>query len=464
MSDVPGSTSSSESELRPTKVPRRGWIVLFAGLLSNFSVGILYTWSNIRDALEPLDAWSVEQLTLPYSIGGMVFAALLIVAGSLQDKFGPRPVMLAGVSLVGGGTILSGLAVNMPYVFFVTFGVMVGAGISFVYACPRPAAMKWFDPSKKGMINGIVVAGFGLGALWIGPVQILLMDGLGFTPRQMLLTLGVLILAIGLTAASQVVDPPKGYVPPKPPKKEGAEEKATHKLPPSVALKTTVKKPQAYQLFAIYMLYCSAGALVVGSVTDILRTQSAIEMSGAEATVATLVAVAVPVVAVANASGRFLGGFGSDYLGRKNTYFLMHGIQAGSMFLLSVVTTPAIVFALCLVSAMMYGAALAVTPSIVADYFGLKNYGANYGFIYYGWGASTIVGPTIGSFILADSGSYVGAFYAAIGLLAVSAVLVALLRPPKFDSKEIVDPLYKKEVLGMSDEEIAAEEREMASK
>lgn len=151
------------------KVPRRGYVVLLAGLLSNFSVGILYTWSNLKDYLKPLvDAggeplWTESALATPYSIGGMVFAALLILTGSLQDRIGPRWVMLGGVIMVGSGTILSGFAVLNPTLMYVTFGVVVGAGLAAVYACPRPAAMKWFPAGRKGMINGIVVAGFGLG-------------------------------------------------------------------------------------------------------------------------------------------------------------------------------------------------------------------------------------------------------------------------------------------------------------
>ncbi|MGM0618975.1 MAG: MFS transporter, partial [Actinomycetota bacterium] len=133
------------SSLRPTSVPRRAWLVLVAGLLSNFSIGILYTWSNLRDVLQTYDEWSIGQLTIPFSVGGLVFASTLIVAGSLQDRFGPRPVMLAGVAMVGGGTILSALVTRSPSLFFLTFGVLIGAGIGSVYACPRQAAMKWFD-------------------------------------------------------------------------------------------------------------------------------------------------------------------------------------------------------------------------------------------------------------------------------------------------------------------------------
>ena len=422
------------------RVPRRGYVVLLAGLLSNVSVGILYTWSNIRDALEGYEEWAVSQLTIPFSIGGLTFALLLIVAGSLQDRFGPRPVMVAGILMVGGGTILSGLVTRTPGLFFVTFGVVVGAGLAFVYACPRPAAMKWFDPSKKGMINGLVVTGFGLGALWLGPTQLLLLNTFGFSLERTLITLGLLILAIGLPCAAVMVDPPADYVPPAPARDTTKPERETHRHAPSVALRTAVRTRQAWMLLAIYALFCSAGAMVIGSVGSILTTQTAGGPDGALGpALLVLLPIAVPVLAITNAMGRSGGGIGSDYLGRKQTYVVMHVVLIANMFLLQFWTTPGLILMGALIAGACYGAALAVTPSIVADYFGLKAYGANYGFVFFGWGISLLLGPQIGSSVLAATGSYIGAYYAALGLLSVSLLLVFGLRQPRFDAALVLD-------------------------
>lgn len=423
-----------------TRVPGRGYAVLLAGMLSNFSVGILYTWSNIRDALEGYAEWAVYQLTIPFSIGGLTFALLLIIAGMLQDRHGPRPVMIVGILMVGGGTILSGLATRTPSLFYVTFGVVVGAGLAFVYACPRPAAMKWFDPSRKGMINGLVVTGFGLGALWLAPTQIFMLHTLGYSLERTLVTLGCLILAIGLPCAAVIIDPPEGYVPPKPRRGVAKSVHPTAGHAPSVALRTTVRTPQAWMLLAVYALFCSAGAMVIGSVGSILSTQTQAGFNGmyGPALIAIL-PLAVPVLSITNAIGRTAGGIGSDYLGRRFTYFVMHVVLLINMFLLQFWTAPTLILMGALVAAACYGAALAVTPSIVADFFGLKAYGANYGFVFYGWGISLLLGPQIGSSILAATGSYIGAYYAAMALLLVSLVLVALLRQPRFAPEHVID-------------------------
>ena len=426
---------------------RKAIRVLFAGLLSNFSVGILYTWSNLKDAIEyTLDpatgervysAWDISQLNAPYSIGGMVFAIILMFAGALQDKVGPRKVMLAGMLMVGGGTILSGVVAKNPMLFNITFGVILGLGLGFVYACPRPAAMKWFHPSKKGMINGLVVTGFGLGAMWLGPLEVLLLKKLGFSLEQTLWTLGGLILLIGIPCALNVVDPPKGYVPPTPKTKKG---QLLSTQSPSVTLKTTAKCPQAWMLLVIYAFMCSAGAMVISNATDILRVQTGGDAGVYAATVAAILAFMVPLTSLSNASGRASGGIASDKIGRKNAYLASHTIAALNMLgFYFFFDSPALVVVGIVLACFTYGSTLSITPSIVADYFGLRNYGANYGLVYYGWGLSLIIGPTISQIVKSRTGNYDYAYLIAFGLIAVSAVLVALLKHPLFRPEQIVD-------------------------
>lgn len=422
------------------KMPSRAYVVLFAGLLSNFSVGILYTWSNIKDVLGDYPEWSTGQLTAPYSIGGMVFAAILIVAGTLQDKIGPKYVMMMGVTAVGLGTIASGFVTRTPLLFFVTFGVIVGGGIGFVYACPRPAAMKWFHPSKKGMINGIVVAGFGLGALWLGPLELLLLNAFDLSLETTLKIIGLIILAIGIPCAINVVDPPKGYTPPQPKIDPNKPIKETKISSPSVGVRTTVKTRQAWMLLTIYAFFCSAGALVISNVTDIMKTQSSGGEFGPYAgTLATLLPLMVPIASMSNATGRASGGLISDFLGRKNTYYIIHAIAAVNMILMAQYSSPKLLIFGVVVATVSYGAALSVTPSIVADYFGLKAYGANYGLVYYGWGFSLIIGPQVSSSVKAATGEYTLAYYIAVVLIAISAFLVFLLKKPVFRPDQIID-------------------------
>ena len=404
--------------------------VLIAGIISNFSVGILYTWSNLKDALEYTNLqgiqdknvtaaermyaeWTQSDLALPYGIGGFTSALIVVLAGAWQDKIGPTKVILVGVLMTGLGTIACSFLTHYPYVFTFVFAMVVGNGIGFVYACPRAAAMKWFHPSKKGMINGLVVAGFGLGALWLGPLETLFLKGQAFvwtfegfptmSLENTLRVLGCAILAMGIPAALNVINPPEGYQVPEPEVQENKPVKENAKKSASISTAATAKTWQAWALFWVYALYCSAGAMVISNSSDIMRVQSGLTqgvesglITAENAALATsLLGVMVPITSISNATGRSLGGMISDIIGRKNVYYVIHTIQAINMFFFHTYTSPVAIVLGVILTCIVYGSVMSTTPSIVADYYGLKAYGANYGVIYTGWGLSLVIGPQI---------------------------------------------------------------------
>ena len=444
----------------------KGWRVLLFGVLSNFSIGILYTWSNLKDILEyrsvnyasgvakAVDAadrlykeWDITQLSWPYAYGGFISALIVVIAGPIQDKIGPTKVIFAGILMVGGGAILCSFFTHSPMLFTIMFTLLIGNGIGFVYACPRAAAMKWFHPSKKGLVNGLVVAGFGLGALGLAPLEIFFLKKLNWSLELTLQVLGLLILILGTIAAFNVKNPPAGYHYPEIPVDPNKPLKENQKKSASIGMATVAKTPQAWMLFFVYAFYCSAGAMVISNASDIMRVQGGGEDGPYGAAVKALVSVMVIVASISNATGRSLGGILSDKIGRKPTYYLIHTVQAINMFMFHYYTTPTMIFIGTIITCVAYGTVMSTTPSIVADYWGLKSYGGNYGIVYTGWGLSLIIGPTIAQFSkkyviqngLDMTTSYHIAYYAAIGLIAVSFVLAYLVKKPKFKQSEVID-------------------------
>ena len=51
-----------------------------------------------------------------------------------------------------------------------TYGFMFGLGIALAYAPPMAVAMRWF-PKQKGLVNGFIVGGFGMGAFMFNQIQ-----------------------------------------------------------------------------------------------------------------------------------------------------------------------------------------------------------------------------------------------------------------------------------------------------
>ncbi|MCR9802600.1 MFS transporter, partial [Vibrio parahaemolyticus] len=192
--------------------------ILLAGFCINLCLGILYAWSVFNKALVTESGWSAAEASAPYATATITFSICLLVAGILQDRMGPRMILILGTVLTGLGMIASGF-VDSPLMLNITFGVITGAGIGFGYACLSPSAMKWFHASKKGMVNGIIAAGFGLAAIYLAPVTSALIDSMGIQTSFMVLGVGILAIAVPLAAT--INNPPADYTPAEPKVKEG---------------------------------------------------------------------------------------------------------------------------------------------------------------------------------------------------------------------------------------------------
>lgn len=415
------STDSSLTEAAPT-VRNLGWRVTMAGLGINLALGVLYTWSVISKSVPETWGWTEAQKSLPYSIAILVFAFMTVPAGRLQDRIGPRVVATLGGVLVGLGLILASRTSSVLG-YIVGFGILAGAGIGLGYASATPPAVKWFNARKTGMIAGLVVGGFGLASAYAAPLAKWLVATYGI--QTMVLTFGVGFLVAVTLLAQLLKNPPAGYCPPgQAPTATTASGAvcATADATPGQVLAT----PQFWLLWLMYAFAAGAGLMIVGKLAKIVEVQGALTAGFAF----------VAVLAVGNAGGRVIAGMLSDRLGRLNTLRLVFAFQAVLMLLLtkawqgSALGTTAAFFILSACMGGNYGANLAVFPSITKDYWGLKNFGVNYGLVFTAWGVGGFVMPLLGGKIYDASQTFVPAYYVAAGILALAILISFAVRPP----------------------------------
>ncbi len=119
---------SKENNVSATSpdLKNHGWRVTFSGMGINLALGILYTWSVISKGVPESWNWSQFDKSLPYAIACLVFSIVMVPAGRLQDKIGPRITATIGGLLVGAGMILASFTTT-PIGYIIGFGILAGA-------------------------------------------------------------------------------------------------------------------------------------------------------------------------------------------------------------------------------------------------------------------------------------------------------------------------------------------------
>ncbi len=403
------------------RIKNLGWRVTMAGLGINLALGILYTWSifkmTIKESIDSGDGvfnWTPASLNDPYAVCCLVFAFSMIFAGRIQDKLSPRITAVIGGVLTGLGLILTSFSTAWIS-WIMGFGILMGMGLGFGYASATPPAIKWFPPAKTGMIAGIVVAGFGLASVYIAPLATLLIERFGLSQAMLIFGIAFLLIVSGL--AQLLVNPPAGYVHPDTVHTKASVAAAAVNFEPGRMLRTVA----FYKLWIIFCIASGAGLMIIGNVAGMAK-------QGLGQTAWLVVAL----MAVGNASGRVVAGILSDRIGRVNTLFIMLVFQAVIIFSLLFITPTQVVF---LVLAAMfigfnYGTNLSLFPSATKDFFGLKNFGVNYGLVFSAWGVGGFIFPRVSQMIVAYANSPRMAYILAAGLLLACAALALTTKAP----------------------------------
>ena len=403
------------------EIEHHGWRVAFAGMGVNLALGILYTWSVISKRVPEEWGWNEDDKSLPYMIACLIFSIIMVPAGRLQDKLSPRLVATIGGVLVGLGFVIASMTTS-PFAFAIGFGVLAGAGIGFGYASATPPAIKWFPAAKTGLIAGIVVSGFGLASVYAAPLTTALIANLSFQTAILLLGIAFLIVVVGL--AQILKAPPAGYIPP-------------GSIPANSNAKSNNKKEDflpkemltTWQFYIIWFLYvCGAGAglMIISKLAAIAKIQVDIELGF----------VLVAVLAIGNGGGRILAGMLSDKIGRKATMIICFISQAFLIFLLSRASSEnalGTIPVMALISALIganYGANLSLFPSITKDFYGLKNFGMNYGLVFTAWGVGGFMLAKLAGAMYVKYQTFEIAYYGASGLLILAAIMTLLVKTP----------------------------------
>jgi OFA family oxalate/formate antiporter-like MFS transporter len=383
-----------------------------------FCAGVIYMWSVFRKPVAEHLNWDAGAVSLTSSVMLAMFVFGIILGGYSQDKFGPKRVTLCGSILIGAGMICTAFVTeNLPWLVYVTYGVVAGFGVGTVYMSTIAAVQKWF-PDKRGFASGMIVCAFGLSLVVFAPLANSMLGALG-VPSTFLI-LGGSFLVVCIACSLFIQNPPEGYVP------DGYVPTSTAIQKRQYSPKEIIKTKQFYLLFC-GLLFTLPAYFILNPVFLSLGTERGLSD---EFTV-----LGVALTGISSAAGRLIVSWASDKTGRKAA---MTAIALMILFAsLIMIFGEGVVFLICIMLISFgFGGTASVYSAMTADSFGTKHGGVNFGLVMLGFGASALAFPIISNRLTIGDGNYTSSFILAAVTCFIAIILVLLMDNPCKDKKK----------------------------
>jgi len=412
-----------------------GWVVLAAAfVIITMSIGTLFTLGVFLQPIEESMGWSRSGIGAIGLFNWIVMGVGGVVSGFVSDRLGTRRVVLVGAVLLGLGLVLSS-HVQQVWQLYVTFGLLVGAGVSAFYVPLTVLAIKWFE-GRRGMAAAVVSAGNGLGILVLAPLTRWLINE--FDWRVAFLVLGNLAWVVVLPCALLLRGPggqPSGGLPSSglPLTSLSSSSAGAQKWPPHSpsggqpfpALGFDGRSPWAtWPFWAIALTHFCCCAAHSGPLFHLVT--HAMEQGVGKMAAAGILGAS----GLTSIFGRIGTGIVADRVGAKGTLLSALSLQAVLIFFYLFATSTGALYALSLAFGVAYGGAMPLYPLVTREYFGERVLGTAYGGVFFissiGMGLGSYAGGAIHDLLGTYQWLFLGSF--AIGVMAV--VLGVTLRPP----------------------------------
>jgi len=420
------------------------WLAPPSALSVHLCIGQAYAFSVFNAPLTRVlgiteaapDDWKLTTLGWIFSLAIVFLGLSAAFGGKWLEKVGPRLTMFVAACCFGGGFWVAALGVYLHeiWLLYLGYGVIGGIGLGLGYVSPVSTLIKWF-PDRRGMATGMAIMGFGGGAMIGAPLSVWLMDTFKSATSvgvlETFLVMGCLYFVSMMIGALTIRIPPQEWKPENwtPPKVENKMITQNH-----VHIDQALKTPQFYLLWLVLCLNVTAGIGVLGQASVMIQ-----EMFKGSVTPASAAGF-VGLLSLFNMGGRFFWSSASDYLGRKNTYFVFFALGA---ILYSLVPSMGqmgnmVLFVLLyLVIMSMYGGGFATIPAYLADIFGTRYVGGIHGRLLTAWSTAGVLGPVLVNYIrefqieqgVAKAEAYNVTMYIMAGILVLGFVSNLLIKP-----------------------------------
>lgn len=369
-----------------------GWVVVgaaFAVMLLGF--GSAYAFSVFVAPLQRDFGASRGSISFIFALAGFLYFALGALSGPLAERWGTRPMSVAGMVLTGLGLAAAGLARSLTGVYL-AYGLGLGLGVGFAYVPAIGTVQRWFS-RRRAFASGLAVSGIGVGTLVMPPLASYLIGALGW--RHAYIVLGAAAAILGGGAALLLKDDPRslGVGPDGDPLRPQAKSPEVAGIP----LRDAIRSPQFFGLYAS----CLIGSL--GAFVPFVHLVPYAQGHGIATGAAVLL---ISEIGIGSTGGRFLLGNLADRTGRQQMLVAMYLGMGLATVIWALSANDWSLTAFALIYGVFYGGWVAVLPSVVMDCFGARNVSSIIGVLYTSVAIGTLIGPTAAGYAYDVSHTY----------------------------------------------------------
>jgi len=361
-----------------------------------------------------------------YALFYIVSSTLGILTGRLNDKYGPRLMLMISVIVISLGCALMS-NINSLWQLYVVYGVIIAVGAAFAWVPVIATVCHWFV-KKRGMALGITKAVTGIGMLIMPPLSQFLIIKLGWRISYLILAGLIFVISLPASRFTRLDPSEKGLYPDnmKGTIKNTGNDKRISNIR-DFTIKQALRTKQFWLLFALgaisalpFGIWVHLKAYMIGFGISEMTTATIIGISGA--------AYVVGVLVISNLS---------DRIGRKKPLIISLLVMGLMMLWLMRAREPWEFYVFTVIIGFSWGG-LGLFSAIIADWFGLKFLGSIYGMLDASWGIGAGISPLLAAYIFDATGSYQLSIIMGAVVIFITAGLALLLKSPDEPASTVI--------------------------
>jgi len=403
--------SIAEMDIVPGRAMQRyyPWVVIgIAFLTVGVAFGARNAFAVFLVAVIEEFHWSRGLVSGALMLGSVVWTLSAPFIGMLLDRFGPRVVLPGGALIMALGFVIAGMAHSI-FAYYVGMGVFMGVGFAALPMTSQATFLaNWFI-RKRGMAIGLTASGIGLGILLVVPWTQWLITTYGWRAAFFILATLLAAIVAPLNYFFQRQRPAELSLKPdfgaSMPTDLGSHAKTANADGPS--LREALRNSR-FWFFAAGVL---AGAIPLHMI--LIHQVAAVSDAGYSKETA---ALGLGLIGLFTAPAMIAIGVLADRIGRQRAYVLGSASLMIGIFLLMTITDtnqPWLLYAFPPFVAVGFSSRQSLYPTLAADLFHGKSFGAIIGAIALFIGAGAGIGPWLGGLLHDWSGTYREAFWLA---------------------------------------------------